>query len=227
VAPILQSIYPRVVELATTDDHDGLATAYHQGAQLVAVMTTPVMLLLAVFPHGVIYAWSGDAALAARTAPLLSPLALGTFLNGLMWVPYHAQLAHGWTSLTIRVNVVAVLVIVPALLWLVPRHGALAAAWIWVAVNAAYLLVAVQLMHRRILRGEKARWYLEDVGAPIACAVAPALLLWPFAPMDMTSRLQWVAVLVSSAIAASAGALAGAWRIRRSARALIRGVVGV
>jgi len=42
--------------------------------------------------------------------------ALGTLFNGLMGIPYMLQLAHGWTSLTVKVNMVAVGVLVPAIL---------------------------------------------------------------------------------------------------------------
>ena len=47
--------------------------------------------------------------------PLLQVLTLGTLFNGLMGVPYQMQLAHGWTSLTIYINIVAVALFVPAL----------------------------------------------------------------------------------------------------------------
>ena len=36
-------------------------------------------------------------------------LALGTFLHALMWMPYQYQLAHGWTSLTLKINTLAVI----------------------------------------------------------------------------------------------------------------------
>jgi len=216
VAPILQTIYPRLVELVTTDDQSRLAATYHQGSQLVAVTTVPAMLLLTVFPWGVVYTWSGQGQLATQTAPLLFPLALGTFLNALMWMPYQSQLAHGWTGLTIKINVVAVTIIVPAILWLVPRYGAPAAAWLWMALNAAYVLVAIHFMHRRILPGELRRWYVEDIAAPLAGGVLVAMLIAPFAPPPVAGRLLWAAYLaaVGAATAGTALMLAGALRPR-------------
>ena len=59
-----------------------------------------------------------------------SLLALGNLLNGLMHLPYYAQLAHGWTGLSIRINIVAVLIIVPAILWATPIYDAEGAAWV-------------------------------------------------------------------------------------------------
>jgi hypothetical protein len=169
-----------------------------------------------------VYAWSGQGQLAAETAPLLLPLALGTFLNALMWMPYQSQLAHGWTGLSIRTNLVAVAVIVPAILWLVPLYGAPAAAWIWVGLNAAYVLVAIHFMHRRILPGELRRWYVEDIAAPLGGATLVALLIAPFAPGPAASRLVWAAYLAGVGTAAAVTALMLAGTLRPRALLLAR-----
>lgn len=222
VAPIVQSMYPRLVALVTTGDESRLSDTYHQGSQLVAVTTSAAMLVLTIFPYGLVWAWSGDAQLAAQTAPLLLPLALGTFLNALMWMPYQLQLAHGWTGLTIRINTAAVVVITPAILWLVPIYGAQAAAWIWVALNSAYVLVGIQLMHRRVLSGEKGRWYLRDVAAPAGSATLVGLLLARLEPQPEAARLFWVAFLCFVGAATALTALLCAGTLRPRALMLLR-----
>jgi O-antigen/teichoic acid export membrane protein len=123
-----------------------------------------------------------------------------------MWIPGQAQLAHGWTRLTVSVNTVAVLVLVPMILWVVPRHGAIGAAWIWVALNAGYCLVAVQLMYRRILRQEKWRWYQQDVLAPLLSAGLVVFVikqLWPSQEMLMAQLLA-ISIAATASLAASA-----------------------
>jgi O-antigen/teichoic acid export membrane protein len=104
-------------------------------------------------------------------------LVIGTALNGLMHVPYFAQLAYGQTRLGVIVNSIAVAVIVPALLYFVPRHGMMAAASIWVAINAGYVLLGMPAVHARILRGELGRWYLQDVAAPLLAGLAATVLV--------------------------------------------------
>jgi O-antigen/teichoic acid export membrane protein len=222
VAPILQSVYPRLVVLATIGDEPALARTYHQWAQLVTVTTLPLMIVLTLFPEGVVYVWSGNGELASQTAPLLTPLALGTFLNALMWMPYQSQLAHAWTSLTIRVNIVAVVVMVPAILWLAPRYGPRAAGWLWVMLNMAYVLIAVHFMHRRILRGEKRRWYRDDVAAPAAAGALVALVLWLAAPAPTGSRVLWVTFLAAVAAAVAVAATLSADSLRPRAAMLLR-----
>ena len=189
---------------------------------MVAVMTVPPMLVLTVFPWGAVYAWSGQEALATQTAPLLLPLAFGTFLNALMWMPHQSQLAHGWTGLSIRTNLVAVAVVIPAILWLVPVYGAQAAAWIWVMLNAGYVLIAIHFMHRRILPGQLRRWYLEDIGAPLGGAAVVALIFAASAPGPGSGRLLWGAYLVGVGVTTAAAALMLAGALRPRALLLAR-----
>ncbi|ABW67770.1 lipopolysaccharide biosynthesis protein [Desulfosudis oleivorans] len=195
VGPITQSVYPRMVELVTMDDRESLITIYHQSAQIVTALTAPVVLLLVFFAKGIVFMWSGDVHLAENAAPILSVLVVGTFLNGLMHIPYLLQIAHGWTRLAIQVNTVAVMILVPAILWLVPIYGPVGAAWIWVALNSGYVIVAVQLMHRRLIPSEKRRWYFADVLPPIITCLSVMLMANLIQPNSYENRISWLGFL--------------------------------
>jgi O-antigen/teichoic acid export membrane protein len=171
ITPITQALYPRLCELHARDDLAAMAALYHQGAQFVSVVAGSAAIVLILFGQTFLQLWTQDPDLAQRVAPLLSLLILGNLLNGLMWIPYQTQLAHGWTSLAVWINIVAVSLIVPAILWATPRFGAEGAAWVWVILNALRLILGVEFMYRRILLGEKWRWYMRDVLAPLAAGV--------------------------------------------------------
>jgi O-antigen/teichoic acid export membrane protein len=170
IIPITQAFYPQMCELHAQDDVKALAEIYHKGAQLVSAIAGSVAIVIIVFSETLLQVWTQDQELAVKAAPLLSLLMLGNLLNGLVHMPYQAQLAHGWTSLGVKVNAVAVLFIVPAILWVTPRFGAEGAAWVWVSLNAGYVLIAINLMYRRIMSAEKWRWYVQDVLAPLVPA---------------------------------------------------------
>ena len=55
---------------------------------------------------------------------VLSLLAIGTCLNGLMVLPYALQLAYGWTRLALYINLVAVAVLAPLIYFLAIHFGA-------------------------------------------------------------------------------------------------------
>ncbi len=183
IAPVTQAMYPRVCELQARQDATGVVEIYHKGAQLVSVVAGSVAITMILFAETFLRLWTQDQDLAARTASLLSLLMLGNLLNGLMWVPHQTQLAFGWTSLTVKANAIALAVIVPAILWVTPRYGAEGAAVVWVSLNLGYVLIAIPFMHRRILRGEKWRWYAYDLLAPLGAGFATCLLLRAFWPI--------------------------------------------
>jgi O-antigen/teichoic acid export membrane protein len=182
ITPITQAWYPRMCELHARNEQSALAETYHQSAQMVSVIAGSAAIVLILFSESLLRLWTQDPELAVRTAPLLSLLALGNLLNGFMHMPYMTQLATGWTSLAVRINIIAVVLIIPAILWATPKFGAAGAAWVWVALNVGYVLIGVDFMYRKILKAEKWRWYIQDIlkplGAGLLGSVAVALL-WP------------------------------------------------
>lgn len=205
VSPITQAWYPRLSELYASGDAVALSKAYHQGAQLVSVIMGSAAIVLIIFSKTLLHLWTQDAELAHRTAVLLSLLALGNLLNGLMWIPYQTQLAHGWTELTVRINIVAVSVIVPAILWVAPRYGAEGAAWVWILLNAAYVLIGIHFMYRKILTCEKWKWYIQDISKPLLSAITAGYLIrWIVPPPTTVIEQCIVLALASSSILATA-----------------------
>ena len=204
--PISQAWFPRLSELHANNNTAELNTKYHQGAQLVSVFMGSAALIMIVFSETILQLWTHDAELARRSAALLSLLALGNLLNGLMWIPYQTQLAFGWTGLTTYINIVAVAIIVPAILWATPRYGAEGAAWVWVGLNAGYVLIGIHFMCRKILTSEKWRWYGQDLLKPLAVAALLASLLAWAMPADLSYffKLGWLLAASTVTLLASA-----------------------
>ena len=192
--PITQAWFPRLSELHANNRQTELIEKYHQGAQLVSVFMGSAAIIMIAFAKTVLQLWTHNAVLANRSATLLSLLALGNLLNGLMWIPYQTQLAHGWTSLTTRINIFSVAIIVPAILWATPRYGAEGAAWVWVSLNTGYVLIGIHFMYRKILTGEKWHWYGQDVLQPLVVAAFVATLLAWAMPADLIYfyKLAWL-----------------------------------
>ncbi len=221
IGPITQAWFPRLSQLHAAQDQAGLIRAYHQGAQLVTVVAGSAALVLMVNAETFLHLWTQDAALAHRVAPLVRWLVLGNLLNGLMHIPYQTQLAHGWTGLAVRINIVAVAIIVPAILWATPRYGAEGAAWVWVSLNAGYVLVGVHFMYRRILSAEKWVWYGRDILQPLAAALAMVLWIdWTLPTPD--GALAELGVLALAAVSALAAASLMAVEVRRQ----VFGIIG-
>lgn len=169
--PVASALTPRFTELATKGAQRELADAYHFGSQTVAVLAGSAAVVLITFSERVLILWTKKPELAGPVAPLMAVLVLGSLFNGLMYVPYQLQLAHGWTRLTTIFNAVLIVIVVPTLFLVAPSKGAAGAAALWAGINASYLLIAIPIMHRRLLPDSMWQWYLRDTLRPIAVAV--------------------------------------------------------
>ena len=167
VFTVVFPIFSRQVALA---DMEGLKQLYHRSCQLMSVLILPVAILVALFAPEILAIWIQNPVTVANTHFLVSLLIIGTALNGLMTLPYGLQLAHGWTSLAFYTNVTSVIILIPLLVFVSLRYGALGAAAVWIALNGGYVLIQLQIMHWQLLKGEQWRWYFEDVGLPMVAA---------------------------------------------------------
>lgn len=167
ISPIFTAVFPRLSGMVAKNEAHDIRTLYHQGTQLTAVLVLPMAVVLGMFGPQIVTLWTGDAAIASQVAPVVTLLALGTAVNGLMHLPYALQLAHGWTSLSLRFSLIKAVVFLPFLWWAASSYGATGGAATWAALNLCYMLIGVPLTHRKLLRGDALRWFLFDVGHPL------------------------------------------------------------
>jgi O-antigen/teichoic acid export membrane protein len=211
--PITTALFPRLSQMVERGEDADLKALYHRSAQAISVLVAPPAVVLMLFGGDVIRLWTGSAEIAANTAPLLALLAAGTMLNCVMILPFVAQLAHGWTRLSVIYHIAAAIVLIPAVIALARVYGAAGAAAVWLALNAGYVMIVIQLMHRRILAGEKRRWYLVDIAAPLA----PALIvagLWRLVATDSMSAPALLALLIGASLTTALASAAAAPEVR-------------
>ena len=170
--PLFSALYPRFSQLVSIRDVSSLIHLYHLGCQLMAVLILPVALTIAFFSYDILYFWTFDIVVAENTFLILTLLALGMSLNGIMHLPYALQLAYGWTKLAFYSNLIAVATLGPLIYIMASHYGAVGAATVWIFLNIGYILISLQIMHRRLLKHEKWRWYIEDTAKPLLVALA-------------------------------------------------------
>jgi O-antigen/teichoic acid export membrane protein len=204
ILPVNTALFPRLVQLHEQRDDASLAAFYHKACQFMAVTLLPIAMLLIFFPYELLYLWTRDESIARSTALLVTLLTFGTTLNGISSVPGYLQSAAGWPGLILRTNAVLALLLVPAMLVVVPRFGPMGAAAVWVAVNCTYLMITVPVMHRRLLRGELARWYAMDVLIPTAAVVGVGVPMRILMPLGWSGFAQVAFLVCAWAIATGA-----------------------
>jgi O-antigen/teichoic acid export membrane protein len=172
--PLFLSLYPRFTQLFSLNDQERLKQLYHKGCQFMAVLILPVSVVVALYSYEIIFLWTQNSVTAEKSHLLVSIIICGTALNALMDLPHALQLSFGWTRLFFFSNLVAVGLFIPLIFYMTASYGAVGAASVWLILNVGYVLFEVPMMHRRLLRVEKWRWYWQDVLIPLAAALVIA-----------------------------------------------------
>lgn len=207
-APISGALLPRMTKMNAEGDEEGLVRLYRHATQLVGVIIVPATCVLALFPQQVLWAWTGDADIAQRSAPVLMLYASGNGLLALAAFPYYLQYAKGDLRLHLIGNALFVVMFIPLLVWAAGKYGMAGASYAWLAANLLPFLAWLPLVHRRFVKGLHSRWLLQDV-LPVAAlplVLATGLQRWVTLPQ---SRPMLAAELVAIAAGLSLAAVAG------------------
>jgi O-antigen/teichoic acid export membrane protein len=164
-SPVAKSVFPRFSQLVVADRTQELRASFHQASQVLAVGVLSVSIVIALFAHELMLLWTRSPVTAAQTAPLVAILVLGSAAMALQVVPYQLALSFGYTQLNFRLGLAVIAVVVPLLVVLANRFGAVGGASAWLLSNVLSTPFYIHLLFRRFLQGEESRWYRDDVPA--------------------------------------------------------------
>lgn len=176
IMPMFNAIYPRLSALVVTGETEKLTDLYRWGTRLLATVLFPIAMVLAVFSEDLVYIWTGNPDIALRVAPVISVLAIGSALHGVMFFPYALQLAYGMTRLPLTINATLMIVLVPLTIFLSLKYGALGGAMAWLVLHVLYILLGTWLTHRQLLKGLGMIWLLQDVVIPLGLSIMVGLI---------------------------------------------------
>ena len=167
VGSIQTAYFPKFSQLVAQEKLEEMRELYHRACQVMSFFLIPVVTIIAFFSYEILLVWTGKPEIAANTYLLLTLVAVGTGLNGLMHLPYYAQLAFGITKIGLWQNIIAIFFLIPFMIYTTTHYGAIGGAMSWAILNFSYTIFGLQIMHRMILKGELKKWYLVDVGLPL------------------------------------------------------------
>ena len=165
--PINASLLPHFAALLVAGHKKRLAIEYHRWTQWVSLVAFPISAILIFFPSVLVQIWLPHDSPAALTVIALVPwISAGTLFNVIGTFPYVLQMAAGRTRLLLLKNICAIALVLPALVYWLPKYGSIVGAGCWLAVNAAYYLIEAPIMHSQLMKGELRDWWLKDTLFP-------------------------------------------------------------
>jgi O-antigen/teichoic acid export membrane protein len=172
VRPVNQAVAPRINQLVALDDARTLKRFYSLSSQMIAVSVLPVTAVLVALAPQLLMIWTRNQLLTDNVTMVFRILIVGNALNALMYIPFTLQLAYGWTSLTVIINCVWIVLFVPGIFVANMALGIAGVAGLWVALNLIQIIVLVQIMHRRLHPAWKWEWYRNSVASPMLVSAA-------------------------------------------------------
>ncbi|WP_199553932.1 oligosaccharide flippase family protein [Sandaracinobacteroides hominis] len=225
ILPAFNVVFPRFSGLHEAGDTAGLSRLYHGSTRATLTLLCPLAMFLAVAAEPLLSVWTREANIAKEVAPLVVLLIAGTVVHCAMYFPYALQIAHGLTSMPLKINLALSGLFLPMTIYLSLSIGALGAAISWLALHLIYLFLGSWVTHRQILRGESWRWISRSVLPPFA-VTAPAVLAGVLILPGVASDWMKIAIAVALATLALLAGLAMLPDVRATARRLVGNVAG-
>ena len=119
-------------------------------------------------------------------------------------------------SLPLLAGLISISILVPLMFPMTKHFGLVGAASIWAILNVLNMLIAVPIMHRRLLPRETWK-YFSDLGLPLLGTLA-TVTIGRFVFSKIESRLSTFAVLAGLWLASSSVAILAAPHIRNGIR---------
>lgn len=199
--PLRTALMPRLTELTARQDHQRMLAVYRNATQFTSVLAFSSALFLGCFAERVLWVWTGNEVIARDASATLALYALGNGIAAFGAFPYYLQYARGEIALHVLGTVLFLGALVPSVLVLTSRYGAVGAGCAWLGVNLAFLLAWVPYVHRRFLGAFHLDWIARDIAsiASVTALVALAArryVRWPESRLAAGAELVGIAALL-------------------------------
>lgn len=139
-----------------------LLSRYGKASQLMGFAVGVPCFLLIFFGHEILQFWI-SMQVANEVALTMLWLALGFFINSMISGAHMLAMACGKPHLSLKVNLLAMLLYVPVLYWLTPVYGISGAAAAYVGLSLYYTFTLLPMVQARILRQSMGMWLWTNV----------------------------------------------------------------
>jgi O-antigen/teichoic acid export membrane protein len=204
--PISNAIMPRMARLHAEGKHDEMIKVYRNSTHLVSIIGGSAAITLVTCAEPLLFAWTGDMDLAAKAAPIMRLYAIG---NGFLVVAafsFYLQYAKGNLRYHLIGNAGMVIGLIPAITFAALHYGANGAGYVWLIMNALFLLLWVAYTHRKLEPGLHLTWIRTDVIKIVVPAMLSSLIAVNII-FEPATRIQSLLFVIAVATAAMVGAV--------------------
>ena len=143
--------FPAFSHSFSTGQHTELLSRYSKASQLMGFVLMLPCFALVFFGYEILQIWINES-VADAAALTMAWLALGFFFNAMVSNSYMLAVACGQPGLPLKINLLALVLYLPALHWLVHQYGISGAAAAYAGLNAYYLFTLLPIVQASVLQ---------------------------------------------------------------------------
>lgn len=160
--PVSSAVMPRLANLHASGNFEELIRLYRKITKIVAIITGPTSVTLALCSKPLLEMWTGDASLAEESYLILSLYAIGNCFLVMAAFPYYLQYARGNMAYHVIGNFIALILLVPSLIFSAKYFGGVGAGYAWLTINLFFALIWVTYVHSRLEKRLQWDWLVKD-----------------------------------------------------------------
>ena len=198
--PLVQTLLPRMTVLVAEGRIADMERLYLNASRFVCSVLFPMAAVIAWHGQSLIFAWTGDAAAAQWSEPMLFWYVPGSALMAVSAFQFYLQYAYGQLRLHIWYSVISTAISVPIVVYAALVHGAYGAAVAWFFLRLATFAIWPPVVHRRFAPALQGIWVRDMLRIPAATVIGLAISEPLFALIASDNRFDILAALTMSGL---------------------------
>lgn len=171
ITPIAVAILPRMVKYSEKTEKDKLTKLFHVNSFILSALATSGAMVLFLFTKDFIFIWTHNIIIANTIVNVTRVLLLGGVFLSFQYMPYYLAIANGHTRTNVRLGIVAVICIIPALIFFVKQYGLIGATYTWLIMNLFAYFYLGYFIISKFLKNEFKRWLINGTLTPLIIAI--------------------------------------------------------
>lgn len=171
ITPIAVAILPKMVKYSANTQKDKLTKLFHVNTFVLSTLATSGAMVLFLFTKDFVLIWTHDILIANAIENVTKVLLIGGVFLSFQYMPYHLAIANGHTKTNVRLGVVAVICIIPALIFFVKQYGLIGATYTWLIMNLFAYFYLGYFIISKFLIGEFKRWLINGTVTPLFISI--------------------------------------------------------
>jgi O-antigen/teichoic acid export membrane protein len=205
INPIATALLPRFTAHFSANENDEAKNLFVKVSILVSVLVFSIMMVLSFFAKDLIWVWTGNLELAAKTFTLVPIVALAYAMFALQLLPYNIAIANGFTKLNNILGIISLVVTIPGYFFATKYYGAIGAASVFCFVQVLTTFIYIFFINKKFIRSNIIKdIYWKQLVLPFVTAGFVAFLFSKIPLLVNNSRifsLIWIGIAAFTTLA--------------------------